>query len=230
MQLSDTISPMSGKNYAKAPTRFPLQPGPPAGPGAWLTPSFFARSLNAMLIADDDRVYVDCNQAAEALLDSPRDRIIGARVEDFAAIDLRAQVPAAWAAFLKAGSQEGLWEFARDGKRIHVEYSATANVAPGQHLSILMPVTEPLVLPVAGEDPPTKPLSAREREILTRIALGASGQKIATELSIAPETVRTHLRNILLKLGAQTRSHAVALGLQRGEIMPEPETASDPLP
>lgn len=191
------------------------------GFGAWLTRTVFAGSLHAMLIADDDRVYLDCNPAAESLFDCARDQIVGSRIEDFTAVELRGQVPAAWEAFLKAGTAEGTWELvAPSGKRIEVEYSATANVTPGRHLSIFMQVTESLGIPSASGTDPRKPLSPREREILTRIALGATGEQIAAELFISPETVRTHLRNILQKLGAQTRPHAVALGLQHGEITP----------
>jgi DNA-binding CsgD family transcriptional regulator len=174
-----------------------------------------------MLIADDDRVYLDCNPAAESLLDCPRNRIIGSHIEDFTALELREQVPLAWATFLEAGTEEGSWELVvPNGKRINVEYSATANITPGRHFSIFMPVTEPLVSPSVSPDQTEKPLSPREREILTRIAFGDTGEQIATELFISPETVRTHIRNVLLKLGARTRPHAVALGLQRGEITP----------
>ena len=211
---------MSGKNSTEAHHQFPTAGRSTGGFGAWLTPGVFANSLNAMLITDDDRVYRDCNRAAELLLDCSRDEIVGSRIEDFTSVELRDQVSAAWGAFLEAGAGEGIWELVTpSGKRIDVEYSATANVAPGRHLSIFMAATDPLVSPGAGAHQEAKPLSPREREIMARIAWGASGQQIATELFISPETVRTHLRNILLKLGAQTRPHAVALALQRGEIM-----------
>ena len=61
-------------------------------------------------------------------------------------------------------------------------------------------------------------LTERESEILGLIAGGRSGAQIAEELILAPETVRTHVRNAMSKLGATTRSHAVALALGRGEI------------
>ena len=61
-------------------------------------------------------------------------------------------------------------------------------------------------------------LTERESQILSLIAGGQSGAEIADELVLAPETVRTHVRNAMSKLGATTRSHAVALALERGEI------------
>ena len=61
-------------------------------------------------------------------------------------------------------------------------------------------------------------LTERESQVLSLLAVGQSGAQIASELVVSPETVRTHVRNAMSKLGAATRSHAVALALQRGEI------------
>jgi DNA-binding NarL/FixJ family response regulator len=61
-------------------------------------------------------------------------------------------------------------------------------------------------------------LSDREREILTLLAAGSTGEGIADRLVLSPETVRTHVRNAMEKLGARTRSHAVVLAIGRGEI------------
>jgi DNA-binding NarL/FixJ family response regulator len=54
-------------------------------------------------------------------------------------------------------------------------------------------------------------LSPREREILKLLAEGLTGQTIAEQLFLSPETVRTHVRNATSKLGARTRVQAVAL-------------------
>jgi DNA-binding NarL/FixJ family response regulator len=64
----------------------------------------------------------------------------------------------------------------------------------------------------------TKVLSPREREILGLLSQGLSGEDAAKQLFLSSETVRTHVRNAMTKLGASTRVHAVALALQRGEI------------
>jgi DNA-binding CsgD family transcriptional regulator len=76
--------------------------------------------------------------------------------------------------------------------------------------------------PPGGERPP---LTRREREILGLLAEGMSGAQIAGKLVLSPETVRTHVRNAMAKLGASTRSQAVALALQRDEISREPAEA-----
>ena len=62
------------------------------------------------------------------------------------------------------------------------------------------------------------PLSNREREVLALLAGGASGAGIAQQLVLSPETVRTHIRNAMAKLGASSRAQAVALAVQRQEI------------
>jgi len=62
-------------------------------------------------------------------------------------------------------------------------------------------------------------LSPREREILHLLADGLTGQKIAEQLFLSPETVRTHVRNATAKLGAKTRVQAVALAVrERGSL------------
>jgi DNA-binding CsgD family transcriptional regulator len=71
----------------------------------------------------------------------------------------------------------------------------------------------------------SKPLSAREQEILGYLAEGLSGAAIAERLVLSPETVRTHVRNAMEKLGASTRSQAVALALESGLIGEAPEEA-----
>lgn len=69
-----------------------------------------------------------------------------------------------------------------------------------------------LVSPKATERLPA--LSAREREILGLLADGNSNPEIAAKLFISPETVRTHVRNAMAKLEADTRTQAVALALR----------------
>jgi DNA-binding CsgD family transcriptional regulator len=48
------------------------------------------------------------------------------------------------------------------------------------------------------------------------VAVGANASQIAAELSISEATVRTHVKNILARLGANNRAHAVALAMTQG--------------
>jgi DNA-binding NarL/FixJ family response regulator len=61
-------------------------------------------------------------------------------------------------------------------------------------------------------------LSSREIDVLRLIAAGNSNKLIADQLSIGEATVKSHVANILSKLGANDRAHAVTIGLKRGMI------------
>lgn len=61
-------------------------------------------------------------------------------------------------------------------------------------------------------------LTEREIEVLQLIAAGNANKVIADELSISQDTVKSHVSSILSKLGANDRTHAVMIGLQRGII------------
>jgi len=61
-------------------------------------------------------------------------------------------------------------------------------------------------------------LTEREIDVLRLIAAGNANKRIADQLSIGEATVKSHISNILSKLGANDRSHAVTIGLKRGII------------
>jgi DNA-binding NarL/FixJ family response regulator len=66
----------------------------------------------------------------------------------------------------------------------------------------------------AGDDE----LTTREIDVLRLIAGGNSNKLIADQLSIGEATVKSHVTNILSKLGANDRSHAITIALKRGII------------
>lgn len=59
-------------------------------------------------------------------------------------------------------------------------------------------------------------LSPRELEVLRAVATGQSNNKVASQLVISEETVKGHMKNILLKLDASDRTHAVSIATIRG--------------
>jgi DNA-binding NarL/FixJ family response regulator len=61
-------------------------------------------------------------------------------------------------------------------------------------------------------------LTPREIDVLRLVARGNANKEVAAQLSLTEETVKSHLRNILAKLGAKDRTHAVAIGAKRGII------------
>jgi DNA-binding CsgD family transcriptional regulator len=170
-----------------------------------------------MVIADDTRRYVAANAAACLLLRLPEEAIRDRTIEDLTPPENRAQIESLWEAFIRDGTQEGTFELLMpDGARVAVDYSATANIAPGRHLSILMFPAGP-----AEREPGQREaslLTEREREVLGMVAMGGSSASIAAALGVSTSTVESHVRHCLDKLGARNRAHAIALGLRDGEL------------
>jgi len=73
-----------------------------------------------------------------------------------------------------------------------------------------------------AEAPPTaSPLTAREQDVLRLLARGRSNRQIGEELFITGKTASVHVSNILAKLGAASRTEAVAVAYREGLIAPE---------
>ncbi len=80
------------------------------------------------------------------------------------------------------------------------------------------PEPPPRASSASPEDPPLKPLSDREREILQLIAKGVSNSEAARLLSLSKATIRTHLEHIYRKLEVTNRVEAVTEGIRKGLI------------
>jgi|GEM_PF-2814125 len=105
--------------------------------------AIFEGSFDAMVLADDDGVYTDANAAAADLFGVPRETLIGGRLSDFATGNL--DYDGALLQFEDQQQERGTVELERpDGTQRVVEYSTTADVVPGRHLSILRDITERL--------------------------------------------------------------------------------------
>ena len=76
----------------------------------------------------------------------------------------------------------------------------------------------PVVAAELAEHATDDDLSPREVDVLRLIAAGNANKMIAAELSITEETVKGHVKNILGKLAANDRTHAVTIALKRGII------------
>lgn len=74
-----------------------------------------------------------------------------------------------------------------------------------------------------------KPLCQRERQVLELIAQGSSNNEIACALGIAIETVKFYVRRLLAKLGARSRTHAVALAIVGGALSAQAELSLEPV-
>lgn len=63
-----------------------------------------------------------------------------------------------------------------------------------------------------------EPLTAREIEVLQRIAVGHSNREVGEQLSVSEDTIKARMKSILAKLSARDRTHAVLIALRRGLI------------
>jgi NarL family two-component system response regulator YdfI len=83
-------------------------------------------------------------------------------------------------------------------------------------VNAMFPAAEPASRPFAEL---AEPLTPRESEVLQMLASGLPNKGIAVRLSISEHTVKFHVASILGKLGAATRTEAVALGIRRGLVL-----------
>jgi DNA-binding NarL/FixJ family response regulator len=107
-------------------------------------------------------------------------------------------------------------------------------VAAGYQVILADPPPDP---PAAADRPPDRPepddhaelllrsLSERERQILTLLARGYSNRRIAEVSVLSLNTVRTHVQNVLVKLGVHSKLEAAALAVRQGLVSSEDPTA-----
>ena len=105
--------------------------------------ALFDSVLDAVLVATDDREYVDANPAACDLLGVPKEELLGCRLEEFVPEDQRDAAREAWGKFLERGQMEGEIVLRRaDGALRVAEFRAKAGFLPARHLSVLRDVTD----------------------------------------------------------------------------------------
>lgn len=206
----------------------------------------FSESRNPMLLADDERRYVNANTAALVLLGYDLVTLRSMRIDDITLPEYRPFLDDVWADFLARGGTVGSFAVLRsDGSPVEIEFNATANVAPGLHLSIFInprvtgdpeglddddeadknfeePV--PVVADGAGSV-----LDDAERRVITLLALGLNWHEVADDMGTSPAEVRALMESAMGKLGARTRAHAVSIAMRAGEIDPaDPRSGGAP--
>ncbi len=99
-------------------------------------------------------------------------------------------------------------------KNVNSSELASAIRAAHANKPVLAPEAAQALIQRVNRHSPGQDLSAREREVLRLLTAGLSNRTIAERLIVSPSTVEYHVSNILGKLGAATRTEAVAIAFQ----------------
>ncbi len=181
---------------------------------------FFASAPVALLAADDDRAILKVNDRWAELTGRDPAAVTGTRIDEILAQESKPGIEMRWRDLLATGLATARVVLMRpDGNRLAIRYGAFANVLPGTHVAAYFAeagqegrLARPTRARRAGQ------LTRREQESLRLVAMGMTTTAAAEQLGISPETVRTHVRNAMNKLGARTRAQAIAVAMRDGEI------------
>jgi PAS domain S-box-containing protein len=177
----------------------------------WLV---FERTSNPIALLDDQRRIVDVNDAGLALFGGERRDLIGMSIAESIRPEERERAASDWQAFLQSGEYSGIRALIKaDGSEVQIEFAARMASIGERRLAIYVAARDDLSDSSATAPAGELPLTSREREVVTLIALGRDTSEIAERLHISPETVRTHVRNAMSRLGAHTRAQLVAIAL-----------------
>ena len=178
---------------------------------------FMDRAPVALSIAVDERRLVGVNGRWVELFGYSADHALGMRIDDLLAPESRPGIALRWSDLIAAGAATARVGVLRaDGSRIDIRYLALAYVMPGRHIAAFLPQDAQMARPTRARR--AGMLTVREQESLRLVAMGMTTAAAAERLGISPETVRTHVRNAMNKLGARTRAQAIAIAMRDGEI------------
>ena len=178
-----------------------------------------------MGLVDAKRTIIDVNGACLQLFGYSRDQLVGRPLSSFGVGNPNMTL-SEWKATLAQHKFAGQGKVRdADGQIISVQWAATSEVVTGRYLVLFVILSSSRwgrhFRRTTSRRSPTIPLSRRELEIVSQIALGRTGPEIADELSISHDTVRTHVRNSMEKLDARSRAHLVAKALGDGVVLNE---------
>jgi two-component system, NarL family, response regulator YdfI len=164
-----------------------------------------------------DVLLVDAaGQVPETVIESLTDSDLAAEIP--VVVLTEAAAPAASAQALQAGIRAML------PNEVSTDQLVAALHATAAGFAILLPadVSAALTAAASASQPIAElpePLTRREREVLQMLAAGLANKEIAARLNISDHTAKFHVAAILGKLGAATRTEAVALGIRRGLVL-----------
>ena len=105
-------------------------------------------------------------------------------------------------------------------RAVRIVAAGDALLTPAVTRQLLDRVARRLPAPVTGDPGAFAELTEREREVLELLARGMSNAEIAAALVVGDATVKTHVSNVLMKLGLRDRVQAVVLAYETGLVTP----------
>ncbi len=180
----------------------------------------FERTSNPIVLLNDQRQIVEINDAALSLFGGDRKDVLGGSMADSIRPAERDLAASEWKAFLRSGEYSGTRALVRaDGSEVQIDFAARLAVIAGRRVAIYVAAENDPSLSTSPASKGELPLTKREREVVTLIALGRETDQIADELHISRETVRTHVRNAMSKLDAHTRAQLVAIAICTDQVL-----------
>jgi PAS domain S-box-containing protein len=183
----------------------------------------FRQSRNPMVLLDERRCIIDVNGAYVRLVQHRRAELLGHPVHTFVR-DGPVFTALQWRALLAQPQFTGSAELIHaNGSRVTVDFAGHPEIVTGQRLILVVALrvgrggrrpADPDELPKRSGS-----LSPREHDVVRLLSLGSTGPEIADELQVAHNTVRTHVRNAMTKLGARSRAQLVAMSLGDGRAL-----------
>ena len=183
----------------------------------------FKQSRNPMVLLDERRCYVDVNGAYLRLVKHRRAELLGRPAYTFVR-ETPLLTAVQWRGLLAQPQFNVSADLMHaDGSRVTVDFAGHPEVVTGRRLILVVAlrVGRGGRRPSDPDESPkrTGSLSARERDVVRLLARGATGPEVADELHVAHNTVRTHVRNAMTKLGARSRAQLVAMSLADGHAL-----------
>jgi PAS domain S-box-containing protein len=192
---------------------------PAAEPAGWQAAFrlLFETSVTPVAILDERRRLVDMNPAGLRLLCQTAAPATGEPAAEAIALPERERSEADWHQLLRDGRLNGTRTLIRgDGGEVEVVFAAVVESIAGGRRAIytLTPAGPEPVQAEAELQMSAASLTTREAQVVRLIAGGLDTSEIAVTLHVSPNTVRSHVRNAMSKLGARTRAQLVAQVLE----------------
>ena len=181
-----------------------------------------------MALVGRDRRYAQVNDAALELYKYRREEVIGQLAGHSVVGEDQAAADGQWEKLLQTNELYGERVIEDgSGKLLRISFAAHGTTASGRWMALFVTLSAHLqpgdteligAFETDGAKDFGPSLTPREREVVRRVALGASTRRIAADLYLSPATVRSHVRNAMVKTGAHTRAQLVAIVLGDGLV------------